>query len=91
MQIATEDRYEGWYITTDCRENKPIDWKPFDPIPYAARAHLQLLHRDQFKQGWVATTTRSIPEVGERHFDNWPDAHAILKAEARALIDTLKK
>jgi len=91
MQIANEDHYEGWHITTECWENKPADWKPFDPIPYAARALLQLLRHDQFEQGWAATATCSIPDVGERHFVDWPDAHAVLKAEARTLINTWKK
>jgi hypothetical protein len=91
MITAEKTDYDGWTIEAYCKENKPKDWKPGDPIPYAGWLTAQLTRPQQFPPGWTTAKRFTIPEHGERDFSDWSESYRALKQEAHERIDAIKR
>jgi len=87
MKVSDIQNHAGWDVVTSCRENKPENWRPGDPIQYAASAKATLCRLYEYRQGWSTQAAQIIPE---REFMDFNTAHDTLRAEMNTMIDELK-
>lgn len=90
MLTAREEDYQGWHISTSCRENKAAQWKSGDPVPCLGRARVQLTSPQKIANGWSSIDVHTIPQEGELAFSGWPEAHRELIRRAKKFIDSLR-
>lgn len=88
MLLSQQTDHEGWSITTDCREDKPDDWKPGDPIPYVAWGEATCMRPNDRRVSWASTAKQTIERA---HFDDFNKAHNETRNALVAKIDSLKQ
>lgn len=88
MLLSQQSGHEGWTITTECREDKPDDWKPGDPIPYTAWGEATCMRPNHRDASWASTTKQTIAPA---HFDDFNKAHREIREALITKIDSLKQ
>jgi hypothetical protein len=82
--------HDGWDLVTTCREDNPENWKPGDPIRFAARGFAEFARPHHFAGTWSDKKRQNHPLSGELHFDDFNEAHNAIEAKLREMVDILK-
>ena len=90
MRISQECGHDGWDIYTACREDNPENWKPGDPIRFAAHGFAEFARPHHFSGTWSDKKRQNHPLSGELHFDDFNEAHNAVEAKLREMVDMLK-
>lgn len=88
MLMSHKDDHEGWTIQTECREDKPDDWKPGDPLRFIAWGTATFQRDYIFPGTWTSKGQQSFTHT---HFEDSNRAHKEIHAALVAKVDSLKQ